>query len=78
MSDYLPINPSSLRSETTIGCDIYFLVSTGGTGRYVLYCKEDAVFDNNKKEMLLEQNLDKLFISKDDQHKYFKYLESNF
>ncbi len=78
MADYLPINPNSLRSETTIGCDIYLLVSTGGTGRYVLYCKEDAVFDNNKKEMLLEKNLDKLFISKDDQHKYFKYLESNF
>ena len=46
--------------------------------RYILYCKEEAVFDDNKKGMLLEKNLDKLFISKDDQHKYFKYLESNF
>ncbi|MBC8551526.1 MAG: HD-GYP domain-containing protein [Candidatus Brocadiales bacterium] len=78
MSDYLPINLSSLRPETTIGCDIYLLVSTGGEDRYILYCKGEAVFDNNKKEMLLEKNLHKLFISKNDQHKYFKYLESNF
>lgn len=78
MSDYLPINLNSLISETTIGCDIYLLVKTSASSRYVLYCREDAVFDTDKKETLVKKNLDKIFISKDDQQKYFKYLESNF
>ena len=78
MYDYLPINLNSLISETTIGCDIYLLVKTSASSRYVLYCRGDAVFDTDKKEMLAKKNLDKLFISKDDQKKYLRYLESNF
>ncbi len=78
MPDYLPINLNSLRPETTIGCDIHLLVSTEGADKYTLYCKGDTVFDNMKKELLLEKNMHKLYISKDDQQKYLRYLESNF
>lgn len=78
MSDYLPINSNSLRTDTKIGCDLYLLVETGAGSRYLLYCMGDAVFENAKREMLLEKNINRLFIKKADQQKYYKYLESNF
>jgi putative nucleotidyltransferase with HDIG domain len=53
-------------------------VNTIVDSRYVLYCREDAVFENAKREMLVEKNINKLFIKKDDQQKYYEYLESNF
>ncbi len=78
MSNYLPIDSSSLKTDTKIGCDLYLLVKSGTDSRYILYCRGDAVFENNKREMLLEKNISRLFIAKDDQQKYYQYLESNF
>ncbi len=78
MSEYLPIDPSSLRTDTKIGCDLYLLVETSAYERYILYCWGDGVFENSKKEMLLANNIDRLFIKKDDQKKYYDYLENNF
>jgi putative nucleotidyltransferase with HDIG domain len=43
-----------------------------------LYCRGEVVFDNNKREKLLEKNISRLFIKKDDQQKYYEYVESNF
>ncbi len=78
MSAYLPINPSSLRSDTTVGCDLYLLVETKSENRYVLYSRGDAVFEDSKRGMLWEKNISNLFIKKDDQAKYYEYLENNF
>jgi hypothetical protein len=78
MSGYLPINSKSLRSDTIVGCDLYVLVKTSAYSRYILYCRGDAVFENNKREMLLKKNINRLFIQKDDQQKYLEYLEYNF
>jgi hemerythrin-like metal-binding protein/putative nucleotidyltransferase with HDIG domain len=78
VSVYLPINSSSLRTDTIIGCDLYLLVTTTANVRYTLYCRGDAVFENNKRESLLKKNINRLFIKKDDEQKYYEYLESNF
>ncbi len=78
MSEYLPVNSSSLRTDTKIGCDLYLLVETSAGSRCILYCRGDAVFDNNKRENLLEKNISRLFIKKEDQKKYYEYLENNF
>jgi len=78
MSEYLPINPGSLRADTKIGCDLYLLVNAALSSRYVLYCRGDGVFENSKREMLLEKNISRLFIKRDDQQKFYEYLESNF
>jgi len=78
MSDYLPINTCSLRSNTTVGCDLYLLVETKSESRYVLYSRGDAVFEDNKRGMLWGKNISTLFIQKDDQEKYYEYLENNF
>ncbi|MHC4321241.1 MAG: HD-GYP domain-containing protein [Planctomycetota bacterium] len=76
--DYMPISPSALRTDTTVGCDIYILAKTSTETRFVLCCKADAVFDEAKKSMLLAQRIKRFFIAKDDQQKYYQYLESNF
>ena len=64
MFDFLPINLSSLKTGTTVGCNLYLLVKTKSESRYVLYCRGAAVFDNSKKEMLMEKNISRLFIKK--------------
>ncbi len=76
--DYLPITPSSLRTNTTVGCDIFLLAKSSSELRFVLYCKGDAVFDEAKKEMLVAQKIKSLFIKKEDQEVFFEYLEQNF
>ena len=76
--DYMPISPSSLRTNTTVGCDIYMLAKTTVEVRFVLYCKSDAIFDEAKKSMLLAQRIKSLFIKKDQQKAFFDYLENNF
>ena len=78
MSDYLPINTSSLRSNTTVGCDLYLLVKAKSESRYILYSRGDIVFEESKRGMLWEKNISRLFIKKDDQDKYYEYLENNF
>ena len=75
---YLPILPDSLKTNTTVGCDIYILTKTATEDRFVLYCKKDAVFDEAKKEMLLEQKIKSIFIKKEEQPAFFDYLENNF
>jgi HD-GYP domain-containing protein (c-di-GMP phosphodiesterase class II) len=76
--DYLPISPHSLRTSTTVGCDIYLLAKTTTEVRFVLYCRGDAVFDEAKKNMLVAQKIKSLFIKKEKQQAFFDYLENNF
>lgn len=77
MNDFLPITLNSLKTDTRIGCDIYLLVRSNGSSKYILYCKSDAAFACEQKEMLVRKNINKLFIGKEDQQKYSEYLESN-
>ena len=77
MNAFFPITLSSLKTDTIIGCDVYLLVSDNGRGNYVLYCKGDAAFENEKKELLVRKNVNRLFIGKKDKNKYSDYLESN-
>ncbi len=76
--DYLPISPSSLRTSTTVGCDIYLLAKTTVEVRFVLYCRGDAVFGEDKKNMLVAKRIKSLFIKKTNQRVFSEYLENNF
>jgi putative nucleotidyltransferase with HDIG domain len=76
--DYMPISPSSLRTNTTVGCDIYLLAKTTVEIRFVLYCRADAVFDEAKKATLVAQRIKSLFIKKEEQQTFYDYLENNF
>ena len=74
----MPISPSSLRTNTTVGCDIYYLVKTTIDVRFALYCRADAVFDEKKKLTLVEQRINSLFIKNEEQQTFYDYLENNF
>jgi HD-GYP domain-containing protein (c-di-GMP phosphodiesterase class II) len=76
--DILPINLNSLKMDKKNVCDFYLLVETGADSQYVLYSRRDSVFRNDKWDHLLEKNINRLFIRKDDQKKYYEYLENNF
>ena len=78
MHNYLPVNSSSIKTDTQVGCDLYLHVKSSAGSRYILYCRGDAVFGDNNRGMLWEKNISKLFIKKDDLQKYNKYLEDNF
>ncbi len=78
MQDYLPINSSSIKTDTQVGCDLYLHVRTNANSRYVLYCKGEAVFGENISRMLWKKNISNLFIKKEDLHTYNEYLENNF
>ncbi len=75
---YLPIRPDSLKTNSTVGCDVYLLTKTAAEVRFVLYCKGDAIFDDAKKEMLVVQKIKSVFIKKEEQPAFFDYLENNF
>ena len=76
--NFVPISPNSLKTNTTIGCDIYLLAETKSEVRYVLYCRRDAVFDEAKKSILVAQQIKSLFIKKEEQQTFYDYLEKNF
>ncbi len=42
-----------------------------------MYCRVANVFGNDKRDHLLEKNINRHFIKKDDQKKYYEYLENN-
>ena len=43
-----------------------------------MYSRGDAAFEDDDRGMLWEKNISRLFIKKDDQKKYYEYLENNF
>jgi putative nucleotidyltransferase with HDIG domain len=78
MISYIPINPNNLKVGTKIGCDLYLLVETSADKRYVLYCRKEAVFEEGKKEMLVEKKVGCLYIKQDEEEEFFEYMEKHF
>ena len=78
MIEYIPISLNSLKSDTVIGCNIYILTQKDGDSNYVLYCKGDTLFESQKKNLLMRNNVNRLFIKREDKKHFSLYLESNF
>ncbi|MBT6046639.1 MAG: HD-GYP domain-containing protein [Candidatus Scalindua sp.] len=76
--EYLPIDASNLKVDTKIGCDFYLLVETNGDRKFNLYCRGNIVYESDKRDRLLEKNINKLYIKNEDQQKYYEYMENNF
>jgi HD-GYP domain-containing protein (c-di-GMP phosphodiesterase class II) len=77
MSNYVAIIRSSLVENTKVGCDLYLKNRINGTARYILFCRGDELFCNDRKKKLIEQSIEKLFIRAGDYKEYFKYQEDN-
>ncbi len=77
MSNYVAIIRSSLVENTKVGCDLYLRNRINGTVKYVLFCRADELFGNDRRIKLIEQNIEKLFIHAGDHKEYFRYQEDN-
>ena len=76
--DYLPVSPNIIKTGTTIGCNLYLRTKSIDNDRFVLYCREDADFEVDKKEMLVKKKVRCLYIKKDEQKNFYEYMENNF
>lgn len=74
---YLAITKDMLVEDTEVGCDLYLRSHVNGYPRYVLFCRGDEQFGSDRKGVLLERNIDKLYILSKDYNNFFKYQERN-
>jgi len=74
--DYIPISLDTVRVGSTVGCDLYIQNYIDGEIKYILYCSGTNAIKSNKIEELLKNQINRLFIRKEEQKKYLKYVES--
>jgi HD-GYP domain-containing protein (c-di-GMP phosphodiesterase class II) len=73
----MAITRSSLIEGTNVGCDLYLKNRINGDIRYVLFCRGDEIYSDERKRRLIEQSIEKLFIRTVDNASYFRYQEEN-
>ena len=74
---YVAITKDMLVEDTEVGCDLYLRSYVNGYPRYVLFCRRDEQFGSDRKGVLLERNIQKLYILSKDYNNYFEYQERN-
>ena len=74
---YLAITKDMLVEDTEVGCDLYLRSYVNGYPRYVLFCRGDEQFGSDRKGVLIERNIEKLYILSKDYNNFFKYQERN-
>ncbi len=77
MSNYVAIIRSSLVENTKVGCDLYLKNRINGTAKYILFCRADEIFGDDRRKKLIEHKIEKLFIRAGDYKEYFRYQEEN-
>ena len=74
---YIAIDKNTLVEDKKIGCDLYLKSYVNRNSRYILFCRGDEQFGQDRKWSLIERNIEKLYIHSDDYEKFFKYQEQN-
>lgn len=78
-SEYLegcvPIALEAIQSDTSLGCDLYLQNMVNGDSHYVLYCNRSGMIKSDNIRELLKRNVKNLYIFKDDQKTYLRYVE---
>ena len=77
ISEYIAITRNALIGNTEIDFDLYLSSGTHGHSKYVLFCRGSEQFSQERREDLLNRNIDRLYISSNDTEKYLKYQEQN-
>src|SRR3990172_3549344 len=75
--EYIPVTLNAIRVDTIVGCDLYLQNHINEEIRYVLYCSGKNVIKSDKIEELQEHQIKSLFIRKEDQKVYLKYVETS-
>ncbi len=74
---YVAISKDTVMENTKVGCDLYLRSYVNGYPRYVLFCRGDEQFGSDRKGMLIEKNIQKLYVLSKEYKKIFKYQEKN-
>jgi putative nucleotidyltransferase with HDIG domain len=75
--EYIPVTLNAIRVDTIVGCDLYLQNHINEEIRYVLYCSGTNVVKSDKIEDLQRHSVKTLFIRKEDQKVYLKYVETS-
>ncbi len=74
---YVAVDKNTLVEDKTVGCDLYLKSYVNRISRYILFCRGDEQFGQDRKGSLIERDVEKLYIVSDDYEKFFKYQEQN-
>ena len=77
MSEYTAITKNAIVEDTEIGFDLYLRNGSNGNYKYVLFSRGNEQLSPKRREELLNNNSQKLYISSEDTDKYIKYREKN-
>jgi HD-GYP domain-containing protein (c-di-GMP phosphodiesterase class II) len=72
-SKYLPIYLESLRVDTVLSFDLYIKIGDD----MILYRSADLPFTEKTRNKLLDNNVSRLYVGKENRDKYQKYIEQN-
>jgi HD-GYP domain-containing protein (c-di-GMP phosphodiesterase class II) len=72
-TQYLPILLDSLRVDSVLDFDLYIMVNAN----MVLYRSADLPFNDRTRQNLLENKVDRLYITDDNKSRYQAYIERN-
>ncbi len=76
-NDFVPIVMNTIRVGTVPGYDLFLKNQVEGKVRYTLYCSSDHTIRQDHLEELQSNRIQNLYIHKEDQKKYFRYIESS-
>jgi HD-GYP domain-containing protein (c-di-GMP phosphodiesterase class II) len=74
---YLPVSLRSIKAGAFAGCDLYLQTVVNSEIKYVLYCKGDKLFDDERKESFVKKNINRMFVAKNGRTQYMRYMENN-
>ncbi|MCR4319923.1 MAG: GAF domain-containing protein [Candidatus Brocadiaceae bacterium] len=74
---YLPVTLRSIKTGAFAGCDLYLKTVVNDEIKYLLYCKGNNLVDDERKESFLKKNINKIYVAKNGNAQYLRYMETN-
>ena len=74
---YLPVTLRSIKTGAFAGCDLYLQTVVNDENKYLLYCKGNNLFDDERKESFVKKNINKIYVAKNGNVQYLRYMETN-
>ncbi len=74
---YLPVTLRSIKTGAFAECDLYLQTVVNDEIKYLLYCKGSRLFDDERKESFVKKNINKIYVVKNGNAQYLRYMETN-
>lgn len=74
---YLPVTLRSIKTGAFAECDLYLQTVVNREIKYLLYCKGNKLFDDERKESFVKKNINKIYVVKNGNAQYMRYMEMN-